>query len=64
MWVFLFVFSDLESGGVTGSEGADLGFSKWLENIKGKPGLWVSFCFWIYFAYVIKLRTFILFVNL
>lgn len=29
--------SDLESGGVTGSEGADLGFSKWLENIKGKP---------------------------
>ncbi|KAJ0020911.1 hypothetical protein Pint_31355 [Pistacia integerrima] len=34
--------SGLESGGVTVSESGDLGFSKWLENIQGKPGLWLS----------------------
>lgn len=26
-----------------GAESGDLGFSKWLENIQGKPGLWVLF---------------------
>lgn len=52
-WVFAFCVLGLESGGVT--EAGDLGFSKWLENIQGKPGLWVSLFFCIYFLHVMKL---------
>ncbi|CAN7080040.1 unnamed protein product [Brassica oleracea var. botrytis] len=33
------IVSGLESGGVdVEDDGADLGFSKWIQNIKGKPG--------------------------
>lgn len=45
-FIFLFFycwFSDLgESDGV-GIDSDDLGFSKWLNSIQGKPGLCVSF---------------------
>ena len=33
--------------GVAVSESGDLGFSKWLENIQGKPGLWLLFVYYI-----------------
>ena len=32
---FVFFFVDLETGG------DDLGFTKWIEELQGKPGLWV-----------------------
>lgn len=46
-WVILcslFCFSDLDlsyGGSADGESGSDLGFSKWLESVRGKPGLWV-----------------------
>ena len=37
MGLFSFLFLvDLETGG------DDLGFTKWIEELQGKPGLWVS----------------------
>lgn len=32
---------ELDSGDGGAGESGDLGFSQWLENIQGKPGLWV-----------------------
>lgn len=41
-FICLLLFLGLEGGGVNVSESGDLGFSKWLENIQGKPGMWLS----------------------
>lgn len=38
--VFSLCFLGLESGGGSVAESGDLGFSKWLENLQGKPGQW------------------------
>lgn len=44
-FVLLLFDLELESGGAGEGEGegesGDLGFSKWLGSIQGKPGLWV-----------------------
>lgn len=45
-FVFVFVFfpfPDLDlsyEGSADGESISDLGFSKWLESVRGKPGLW------------------------
>lgn len=41
--MFGFSSPDLDvsyGGGADGESGSDLGFSKWLESVRGKPGLW------------------------
>ena len=53
----------MESGGVyVEDDGADLGFSKWIQNIKGKPGLsfnTYSDPFLSYIGFVFKCRALI-----
>lgn len=49
---FYLVFSlfdlDLESDVGGDGESGDLGFSKWLESIRGKPGFWVWLFLYVY----------------
>lgn len=39
LWIEVYICLGLDRGG--GAESGDLGFSKWIEAIQGKPGLWV-----------------------
>lgn len=42
LWIEVYICLGLDGGGVGGgAESGDLGFSKWIEAIQGKPGLWV-----------------------
>lgn len=49
---FSLVFSlfdlDLESDVGGDGESGDLGFSKWLESIRGKPGFWIWLFLYVY----------------
>lgn len=58
----------LESGGVDveddGTAAVDLGFSKWIQNIKGKPGFSFNDLFCLYGSCVQSLELFIQFHTL
>jgi hypothetical protein len=41
LWIEVYICVGLDGGGGGGAESGDLGFSKWIEAIQGKPGLWV-----------------------